>query len=57
MALSDGIFAVAITLLVLDLRLPDVATPNDQALQQQLVALIPETLSFLLSFVVVALVG
>src|SRR6266849_1587580 len=55
MALSDGIFAVAITLLVLDLRLPDVVIPNDQALQQKLVGLIPGAFSFLLSFVVVAL--
>ena len=54
-ALSDGIFAVAFTLLVLDLRLPDVPVPNDAALQQRLVALIPAAFSFLLSFVVVAL--
>jgi uncharacterized membrane protein len=50
-ALSDGVFAVAITLLVLDIRLPaDVAYDH---LAAALVSLAPRILSYLLSFFVV----
>jgi uncharacterized membrane protein len=54
LALSDGVFAIAITLLVLDLRVPDLPEGADQAallaaLQEQL----PNLVTYLLSFYVV----
>ena len=53
-AFSDGVFAIAITLLVLELRAPDreVASSND-ALWAALGALWPSYLAFVLSFFVV----
>ncbi len=52
-ALSDGVFAVAITLLVLDIRLPPgVAYEN---LGGALLQLAPKILSYLLSFIVVGI--
>jgi uncharacterized membrane protein len=49
-ALSDGIFAVAMTLLVLDLRVPARdAVHSDHALLHVLVALSPRLLIFLMS--------
>ena len=55
-ALSDGVYAIAITLLVLELKLP--ALPegaSDQALRAALVALTPKILMWLLSFWVMAI--
>jgi uncharacterized membrane protein len=55
-ALSDGIYAIALTLLVLELKLP--ALPHDvadQALRDALLELIPKVLAWLLSFSVIAL--
>lgn len=50
-ALTDGIFAVAMTLLVLDLRIPEDAGPTDEAsLVRALVALTPKLVPYLLSF-------
>lgn len=51
-ALTDGIFAVAMTLLVLDLRIPDeVGRPTDEvSLVLALVALTPKFIPYLLSF-------
>lgn len=55
-AFSDGIFAVAITILVLALAVPDLGSrPTDAALQARLAALLPSILSFILSFTVVGL--
>lgn len=54
-ALADGIFAFALTLLVLDLRLP--ALPHgvdDPTLRQALVGLLPKAAIWLLSFAVIA---
>jgi uncharacterized membrane protein len=50
-ALSDGIFAVAMTLLVLDLRVPakDVVH-SEQGLCLALVAMAPQLISYLMSF-------
>jgi len=49
-ALSDGIFAVAMTLLVLDLRVPARdAIGSEPALRQALIALSPRLLIFLMS--------
>ncbi|MGB8768350.1 MAG: TMEM175 family protein [Candidatus Korobacteraceae bacterium] len=50
-ALSDGIFAVAMTLLVLDLRAPAVeAVHNEHDLWRGLVALSPRLLMYMMSF-------
>jgi uncharacterized membrane protein len=50
-ALSDGIFAVAMTLLVLDLRAPAVeSVHNEHDLWRALVALSPRLLMYMMSF-------
>ena len=50
-AFSDGVFAIAITLLVLDLRLPSGETAlSDQALTAALLSLWPQYLAFVVSF-------
>ena len=55
-ALSDGIFAVAMTLLVLDLRLPEDFHPHDgQELLQALYELTPRFFPYALSFLVLGL--
>jgi uncharacterized membrane protein len=54
--LSDGIFAVAMTLLILDVRLPDDFHPKDGAeLLQGLIQLWPKFLPYVLSFGVLGL--
>jgi uncharacterized membrane protein len=58
LALSDGVFAIAMTLLALDLRVPDVselpeATENSR-LMAALFDLLPNVLIYLLSFYIVA---
>jgi uncharacterized membrane protein len=54
--LSDGIFAVAMTLLILDVRLPDDFHPNDGAeLLRGLIQLWPKFLPYVLSFGVLGL--
>lgn len=51
-ALSDGIFAVAMTLLVLDLRVPAAeAIHSGHDLRQALMALAPEILMYMMTFV------
>ena len=50
-ALSDGVFAVALTILVLDVRPPDVAAIHSEAdLVQALLTIAPRLLPFLMSF-------
>jgi uncharacterized membrane protein len=50
-ALSDGVFAVAMTLMVLDLRLPAAeAIHSEHDLWRALVALLPRLLTYLMSF-------
>ena len=54
--LSDGIFGVAITLLILDVRLPDDFFPRDGSeLLQGLAGLWPKFLPYVLSFGVLGL--
>jgi TMEM175 potassium channel family protein len=50
--LSDGVFAIAITILVLDIRLPDGLSPME--LPAQVLALGPKYLSYVISFLVLA---
>lgn len=54
-ALTDGIYAIALTLLVLELKLPGLPhAASDAVLRQALVALLPRGLTWLLSFWVMA---
>ena len=52
LALSDGVFAIAITLLVLQIAVP--ATTSGAALPEALLALWPRYLAYAVSFVVIA---
>jgi uncharacterized membrane protein len=55
MAFSDGIFAIAITLLVLELRIPDIPSPEINMLFfSALVEISPKILGFILSFFIIA---
>lgn len=51
-ALSDGVFAVAITLLILDIRVPDVEAA---ALPGALLKILPQLLTYVMSFFIVGL--
>jgi uncharacterized membrane protein len=51
-ALTDGLFAVAMTILVLDLRLPDSFDPGEEGLAHALQGLWPKFLPYALSFYV-----
>ena len=54
-AFSDGVFAIVVTLLVLDLKVPALSNPSDVGeLGRQLIALAPKFLSWLISFIIVA---
>lgn len=50
---SDAVFAIAITLLALDLRIPDGLPPGQVG--SHLIAMIPRVLTFVLSFFVIGL--
>ncbi len=51
---SDGVFAIAITLLALEIRLPDpIVNLNNDELAAALVAIWPKYMSFLISFLVI----
>src|SRR5215831_18223330 len=50
-ALSDGVFAIALTLLVLDIRVPDNTLAGD--LSTVLVGLAPKLVIYLISFIVI----
>ena len=50
-ALSDGLFAIAMTLIVLEIRVPDIGEhPTNAQLADALVGLAPRFLTYLLSF-------
>jgi len=51
-AFSDGVFAIVITLLVLDIKIPHIGY---QALPGELVAALPSIASYVLSFIVIGL--
>ena len=53
-AFSDGVFAIVVTLLVLDLKIPDLVDRRSSGeLGVALLALLPKLLSWLISFVIV----
>lgn len=51
-AFSDGVFAIVITLLILDIKIPDL---QPTALPAALVKLLPQLLTYILSFFIVGL--
>src|SRR5580693_6663303 len=53
-AFSDGVFAIAITLLVLDLRLPG-AGPEHDTLVQQLLHAWPQYFAYVVSFLTIGI--
>ena len=55
-AFSDGVFAIAITLLILELRPPDLQTPTDATLLPALAAMWPEFLVYWASFATIGIV-
>ena len=55
-ALTDGVYAIAITILVLELKLPEATAVRSQAdLVQALVHLIPKFVAWIISFFVLAI--
>ena len=55
-ALTDGIFAVAMTLLVIELKLPDHGSIHSaEQLADALAGLLPKAISWALSFFILAL--
>jgi TMEM175 potassium channel family protein len=56
MAFSDGIFTIAITLLVLEIRLPEIPSAEIDALfLPSIAAIMPKMLGFILSFFIIAM--
>jgi len=51
-AFTDGVYAIVITLLILDIRIPDVRA---EALGSALIQMLPQVFTYVLSFFVVAL--
>ncbi|MFT3975704.1 MAG: TMEM175 family protein [Sphingomonas bacterium] len=51
---SDAVFAIAMTLLVIEVRVPHLAVQSDRALARALVDLVPNYIGFIVSFVVIA---
>lgn len=55
-AFTDGVFAIVITLLVLELRIPEVHGPHlSEQLREGLVELVPKFISFVVSFLYVSI--
>lgn len=50
---SDAVFAIAITLLALEIRIPELRHPTPQRLSEVLVRLLPQFWSFAISFWIV----
>jgi uncharacterized membrane protein len=55
-AFSDGVFSIVVTLLVLDIRIPQLyGSDISDALLQNLLALTPKFLSYILSFIIICI--
>lgn len=52
-ALADGVFAIVMTLLVLDIRIPSHEINSEKELWSALIDIVPKILTFILSFFVV----
>ncbi len=56
MSLSDGVFAIAITILAVNIRIPDLGdAPDPDALRHAILGMWPSYLSYVLSFVVIGI--
>ncbi|WP_294192088.1 TMEM175 family protein [uncultured Sphingomonas sp.] len=51
---SDAVFAIAMTLLVVEVKLPHIARMEDELLARALLSLVPSYIGFLVSFLVLA---
>jgi uncharacterized membrane protein len=54
-AFSDGVIAIAITLLILEIRVPDVGESSPQEAWAALAALWPQYLGYVISFAIIAI--
>ena len=53
---SDAVFAIAITLLIIDLKIPDIPAPvTNQKMSDAVISLIPKFTGFVLSFFIIGL--
>lgn len=52
---SDAVFAIAITLLVIEIKIPEIHEPTDKALLNSLGQLIPKFIGFIISFIFIGL--
>ncbi len=52
---SDGVFAIAITLLALDLHVPHLMSPDIRGGLSEILILLPNVLTFILSFMTIAI--
>lgn len=52
---SDAVFAIVITLLVLEIKVPHVETHSDEAIARALVGLLPKFTGFVVSFAIVGM--
>ncbi|HKV35043.1 MAG TPA: TMEM175 family protein [Pyrinomonadaceae bacterium] len=52
---SDAVFAIVITLLVLELKVPHITEHTDSALRHALVELLPQVIGFVVSFLIIGL--
>jgi uncharacterized membrane protein len=52
---SDAVFAIAITLLVIEIKIPDVEDPTDSNLLYHLKHLVPKFIGFIISFILIGL--
>jgi uncharacterized membrane protein len=52
--LVDGVFAIAMTLLVLGITVPSIANPTEAGLYQALINLLPNFYSYFISFILLA---
>lgn len=55
-AFSDGVFAIAMTLLVVDLKMPELAQSTPSEAASKLLAIWPQALSFITSFSVIGVI-
>jgi TMEM175 potassium channel family protein len=55
-AFSDGVFAIAITLLILEIHLPDAETLNDGQMQHYLIHLWPQLVTYVTSFATIGII-